>query len=83
MSSIASEATPCCCQTRRRSASISGVVVGLTTLTILLCVLRDLSPAIAQDAHGFVCEVGNALKRTQDRFRLTLRERDAAFFRDT
>ena len=55
----------------------------LTTLTILLCVLRDLSPAIAQDAHGFVCEVGNALKRTQDRFRLTLRERDAAFFRDT
>lgn len=55
----------------------------LTTLTILLCVLRDLSPAIAQDAHGFVCEVGNALKRTQDRFRLTLRDRDSAFFRDT
>lgn len=54
----------------------------LTTLTILLCVLRDLSPSIADDAHGFVCEVGNKMKRTQDRFRLTLRERDAAFFQD-
>jgi hypothetical protein len=55
----------------------------LTTLTILLCVLRDLSPAIADAAHGFICEVGNALQGTQDRFRLTLRDRDAAFFRNT
>ncbi|MFN3448028.1 MAG: DUF262 domain-containing protein [Roseococcus sp.] len=55
----------------------------LTTLTILLCVLRDLSPDFAQHAHGFVCQAGNPLLRTEDRYRLRLRERDAAFFEST
>jgi hypothetical protein len=55
----------------------------LTTLTIMLCVLRDLSPDFAQHAHGFVCQVGNPLLRTEDRYRLRLRERDAAFFEAT
>ena len=55
----------------------------LTTLTILLCVLRDLSPDFAQHAHGFVCQAGNLLLGTKDRYRLRLRERDAAFFETT
>lgn len=55
----------------------------LTTLTILLCVLRDLSPDFATHAHGFVCQAGNPLLGTKDRYRLRLRERDAHFFETT
>ena len=55
----------------------------LTTLTILLCVLRDLSPTFATHAHGFVCQAGNPLLGTKDRYRLRLRERDADFFEGT
>lgn len=56
----------------------------LTTLTILLCVLRDLAaPAIARAAHGFICQTGDPLRGTQDVYRLRLRERDSAFFETT
>ena len=56
----------------------------LTTLTILLSVLRDLSEqAFADDVDEYVCIRGRASKGTKDLFLLTLRERDAQFFRDT
>lgn len=54
----------------------------LTTLTILMSVLRDLSDAkIASAIHGYVCQTGDPIKGTSDVFRLTPRERDADFFR--
>lgn len=54
----------------------------LTTLTILMSVLRDLSDAkIASAIHGYVCQTGDPIKGTSDVFRLTPRERDAEFFR--
>lgn len=56
----------------------------LTTLTILLSVLRDLaSTEIANSIHSYLCQTGDLLKGTTDVFRLTLRERDADFFRRT
>ncbi|MCW5705465.1 MAG: DUF262 domain-containing protein, partial [Bradyrhizobium sp.] len=56
----------------------------LTTLTILLCVLRDLSSqALADAIHLFVCQKGNPITGAVDVFRLAPRERDSAFFRDT
>ncbi|MGR9150858.1 DUF262 domain-containing protein [Rhizobium leguminosarum] len=54
----------------------------LTTLTILMSVLRDLSDSkIATAIHGYVCQTGDPIKGTSDVFRLTPRERDAEFFR--
>ena len=54
----------------------------LTTLTILLSVIRDsVSSDTANDITSLVYEKGNLIKGTQDRFRLKLRERDAEFFR--
>lgn len=56
----------------------------LTTLTILLSVLRDLSPPrIGAKVHDYVCQTGDPIKGTADVFRLTLRQRDADFFRTT
>lgn len=55
----------------------------LTTLTILLSAIR--SRLTGDDAKGltdYVYEKGNPIEETEDRFRLTLRERDAEFFRD-
>ncbi len=55
----------------------------LTTLTILLSAIRSL--LTGDDAKGltdYVYEKGNPIEETEDRFRLTLRERDAEFFRD-
>jgi len=55
----------------------------LTTLTILLSAIRSL--LTSEDAKGltdFIYEKGNPIEETRDRFRLTLRERDAEFFRD-
>jgi hypothetical protein len=54
----------------------------LTTLTILLSVLRDLADAaIARAIHNYICQTGDPIKGTSDVFRLTPRERDADFFR--
>jgi uncharacterized protein with ParB-like and HNH nuclease domain len=56
----------------------------LTTLTILLCVLRDLSaPRIGAAIHNYICQTGDPIRGTSDVFRLTPRERDADFFRVT
>jgi uncharacterized protein with ParB-like and HNH nuclease domain len=56
----------------------------LTTLTILLSVLRDLSPEPARwKRHKYICEEGDADKGTKDRWRLTTRKRDAEFFQLT
>jgi hypothetical protein len=55
----------------------------LTTLTILLSAIRSmLTGSEAAAVTGYVYEKGNPIEDTQDRFRLTLRERDAAFFQD-
>jgi len=56
----------------------------LTTLTMLLCVLRELS---TDDNHKseinrFVWQEGSEVNETQDEIRLTLRERDRDFFRE-
>jgi Protein of unknown function DUF262/Protein of unknown function (DUF1524) len=55
----------------------------LTTLTILLSVIRDLTSDIETriERRRYIFQKGSADKGTQDRFRLTLRPRDQAFFR--
>lgn len=56
----------------------------LTTLTILLSVLRDLSSLeVGIKRHGYICEEGDPDKGTKSRYRLTLRKRDEEFFRAT
>lgn len=56
----------------------------LTTLTILLCALRDLSePEISKAIHKYVCQSGDPIEGTSDVFRLTTRDRDADFFRSS
>ncbi len=54
----------------------------LTTLTILLSVLRDLTtnPEKRLDRRAYVFQRANADRGTDDRFRLLLRHRDRAFF---
>lgn len=53
----------------------------LTTLTILFSVLRELAHENERDAlDTFVREKGQPYRGTQDRFRLRLGKRDAAFF---
>lgn len=55
----------------------------LTTLTILLAALREWLPSdVSDELKGFLYEKGNSLRGTPDRYRLTLRDRDADFFRD-
>ncbi|HKJ87479.1 MAG TPA: DUF262 domain-containing protein, partial [Gammaproteobacteria bacterium] len=55
----------------------------LTTLTILLATLRDLSSPEAADAlHKYVCELGDKFSGTEDRYRLQPRPRDRLYFRD-
>ncbi|MCA0401980.1 MAG: DUF262 domain-containing HNH endonuclease family protein [Proteobacteria bacterium] len=56
----------------------------LTTLTMLLSVLRDLSSLeVGIKRHGYICEEGDPDKGTKSRYRLTLRKRDEEFFRVT
>ena len=50
----------------------------LTTLTMLFCVLRDLSNDHNLDA--FIRQAGNEFKGTEDRYRLSARQRDRNFF---
>ena len=53
----------------------------LTTLTLLICVLRDrLNDCLAPHADNYVCERGDPFAGTQDRYRLRLRRRDNDFF---
>ena len=56
----------------------------LTTLTILLAVLRELADSgkDRQKLNAFVYEEGNEFSGAVDRYRLTLRSRDAEFFRE-
>jgi len=55
----------------------------LTTLTILMAVLRDLADeALRPFAHAYVCQAGNPIQGSSDVFRLTPRDRDAEFFRE-
>ena len=56
----------------------------LTTLTLLLCVLRYLSgdPETIKGLDRRIREVGDVLSNTEDRFRLSLRERDREFFKN-
>ena len=55
----------------------------LTTLTILLAVLRSLIHSeSAQDLEHFIYEKANAFIGTPNRYRLTLRKRDAEFFKN-
>ncbi|WP_417391991.1 DUF262 domain-containing protein [Gimesia sp.] len=55
----------------------------LTTLTILLSALRHTiqNPDMASTFTGYLYEKGNLLEENPNRYRLTLRERDADFFR--
>lgn len=53
----------------------------LTTLTILLAVIRaSVDAEHAAEVTPLIYERGSAIRGTKDRFRLTLRERDAEFF---
>lgn len=54
----------------------------LTTLTILLAALTHLATGKIRDAfHRYLCEPGNELEGLAQKPRLTLRERDRAFFK--
>ncbi|WP_026701738.1 DUF262 domain-containing protein [Salibacterium aidingense] len=53
----------------------------ITTLTILLAILKHLLPEKRDAIKGFLYEEGNSLMGTSDRYRLTLRDRDEEFFR--
>ena len=71
---------------KRDGESESQVVDGqqrLTTLTMLLCVLRELSNGKdAEQLDKFIREAGNFYSGTKDRFRISLRERDRMFFQE-
>lgn len=56
----------------------------LTTLTIVLAVMRDMEAETNRDhIDKYLAQRGNPFEGTQDLQRLTLRDRDAAFFRRT
>jgi uncharacterized protein with ParB-like and HNH nuclease domain len=57
----------------------------LTTLTILLSVLRDLTndPEAKLSRRSYVYQKANQDSGTEDRFRLLLRQRDRPFFQNT
>ena len=54
----------------------------LATLTMLFCVLRELSsePNAKTSLDGFVREAGDIFRKTQDQYRVNLRTRDQQFF---
>lgn len=54
----------------------------LTTLTILLAVLRDLTEddELSQNLEGLIVEPGNKIRKLAPKPRLALRARDAGFF---
>lgn len=55
----------------------------ITTLTILLAVLRELvtDADLADELDGYIFTKGHVTKGTDDHYRLTVRARDQAFFR--
>ncbi len=52
----------------------------LTTLTMLLCVLRDISSN--DEIDELIRQAGREIKGTKDRFRLRARQRDQSFFEE-
>ncbi len=56
----------------------------LTTLTILLAVLRDLADDVEarNDIDAFIRQKGHKFKGVEDKYRVSLRERDADFFQE-
>jgi hypothetical protein len=56
----------------------------LTTLAILIAVLREVLPPdrSPDKLTKFLCEEGDEFRGTKNRYRLTLRERDADFFQE-
>jgi hypothetical protein len=56
----------------------------LTTLTILLAVLRDIERGkVAEDIQrSYICQEGSVTRGVPDNYRLSPRERDITFFRD-
>ena len=55
----------------------------LTTLTILLCVLRELaSETDARQLDQSIRQTGNEFQGTEDRYRISIREEDREFFQD-
>ncbi len=72
---------------KRRELPDAQVIDGqqrLTTLTILLAVLRDLAEddELRTDLDRMIVEPGSRIRRLEPKPRLTLRPRDAAFFRN-
>jgi hypothetical protein len=55
----------------------------ITTLTMLLAILRSLvEPEYVESLTAFLCEKGNIITGTPNRYRLRLRQRDEKFFRE-
>jgi hypothetical protein len=72
---------------KQKESSDAEVIDGqqrLTTVTILLAVLRDLSDddELRVDLEKMVAEPGNKIRKLEPKPRLALRARDAEFFRD-
>lgn len=71
----------------KKAGSASAEVIDgqqrLTTMTILLAVLRDLSedPKLRLEIDGMLSEPGHIVLELESKPRLTLRKQDAAFFR--
>ncbi len=55
----------------------------LTTLAILLCVLRELASEVdARQLDQSIRQTGNEFLGTEDRYRISIREEDREFFQD-